>query len=68
LKLFSLSAQNTSLCAILAFKVFIQKSAVILMRLPLYVICFFSLTAFSILSLFSGLVVLMTIYHGVVLF
>jgi hypothetical protein len=38
------------------------------MGLPLYVICFFSLTAFNILSLFSVLVVLMIIYHGVVLF
>jgi hypothetical protein len=38
------------------------------MGLPLYVICFFSLTAFSILSLVSELVVLMMICHGVVLF
>jgi hypothetical protein len=41
---------------------------VILMGLPLYVICVFSLTAFNILSLFSVLVVLMIICHGVVLF
>jgi hypothetical protein len=41
---------------------------VILMGLPLYVICFFSLTAFNILSLVSVLVVLMIICCGVVLF
>jgi hypothetical protein len=40
----------------------------ILMGLPLYVICFLSLTAFNILSLFSVLVVLMIICHGDVLF
>jgi hypothetical protein len=68
LKLFSFSAQKTSLHALLAFKVSIEKSAVILMGLPLIVICFFSLTAFSILSLFSVLVVLMIICRGVVLF
>jgi hypothetical protein len=38
------------------------------MGLPLYVICFFSLTAFNILSLVSVLVVLVIICHGVVLF
>jgi hypothetical protein len=42
---------------------------VILMGLSFYVICFFSLTAFNILFLFSVLVVLMIICHGgVVLF
>jgi hypothetical protein len=41
---------------------------VILMGLPLYVICFFSLTAFNILSLVSILIVLMIIFHGDVLF
>jgi hypothetical protein len=41
---------------------------VILMDLPLYVICFFSLTAFNILSLHSVFVVLMIILCGVVLF
>jgi hypothetical protein len=46
----------------------IEKSAVILMHLPLYVVCLFSLTAFNILSLFSVFVVLMIIYHVVVLF
>jgi hypothetical protein len=39
-----------------------------LMDLFLYMICFFSLTAFNIRSLFSVLVVLMIICHGVVLF
>jgi hypothetical protein len=68
LKLCSFSTQNTSPQALLAFKVSVEKSAVILMGLPLYIICFFSLTAFTILSLFSVLVVLMIIYHGEVLF
>jgi hypothetical protein len=44
-----------------------KNPAVILMGLPLYVICFFSLTAFNILSLVSVFVVLITC-HGVVLF
>jgi hypothetical protein len=68
MKLFSFSAQNTSLHAVLAFKVFAVESAVNLMGLPLYIICFFSLTDFSILSLFSVIAVLMMICHGVVLF
>jgi hypothetical protein len=37
---------------------------VILMGLPLYVICFFSLIAFNILSLFSVLVIVMIICRG----
>jgi hypothetical protein len=41
---------------------------VTLLGLPLYGICFFSLTAFNILSLFSVFVVLMIICHGLVLF
>jgi hypothetical protein len=41
---------------------------VVLMGLPFYVTCSFSLTAFSILSLFSVLVVLVIICHGEVLF
>jgi hypothetical protein len=41
---------------------------VILMGLPLYVICFFSPTAFNTLSRVSALVVLMILCHGVVLF
>jgi hypothetical protein len=68
LKLFSFSALNTLLHALLAFKVSVEKSAVILLDLPLYVICFFSLTGFNILSLFSVLVVLMIICNGGVLF
>jgi hypothetical protein len=59
LKLFSFSAQNISLNA-----VSIEKSTVILMGLSLYVICFFFLTNFSTLSLFSVLVALMTICLG----
>jgi hypothetical protein len=68
LKLFSFSAQKIAPHAVLAFNVSVEKSAVILMGLPLYVIYFFSLTAFNILSLVSELVVLMMMYHGVVLF
>jgi hypothetical protein len=56
LKLFSFSAWNTSLHALLAFKFSVEKSAVILMGLPFYVISFFSLTAFNILSQFSVLI------------
>jgi hypothetical protein len=48
-------------------KVSIEKSSVILMDLPFYVIWFFSLIAFSILSLFSVLV-LIIICCGEVLF
>jgi hypothetical protein len=62
MKLFSSSVQNTLLHALLAFKVSIKKSAV----LPLYVICFFSITAFNSLSLFS-VFVLMVICYGEVL-
>jgi hypothetical protein len=42
----------------------VEKSAIILMGLPLYIICFFCLIAFNILSLFSVLVVLSLICHG----
>jgi hypothetical protein len=42
LKLFSLNAWNTSLHALLAFKVSSEKSAVILMNLPLYTLFFVS--------------------------
>jgi hypothetical protein len=38
------------------------------MGLPLYVICFFSLTAFNILSVVSVLVVLMIICNELVVF
>jgi hypothetical protein len=68
LKLFSFSAQNTSLHALLAFKVSDEKYAVILMGLLLDVICFISLMAFGILSLFSVLVVSIIICHREVLF
>jgi hypothetical protein len=68
LKLFSFSAQKISPRALLAFNVSVEKSAVILMGLPLSVTCFFSLIAFNIFCLFSVLVVLMIICHGVVLF
>jgi hypothetical protein len=67
LKLFSFSAQNTLLHVFLAFKVSIEKYAVILMDLPLYVICFFSLIAFNIVSLFSVLVILTIMCHKKVL-
>jgi hypothetical protein len=46
----------------------VEKSAVILMGLPFYAICFFSLTAFNIVSLFSMLVALMIICCGEFLF
>jgi hypothetical protein len=52
----------------LFLKVSVEKSTVILMGLSLCVICFFSLTAFNILSLYSVLFVSMIICHGVVLF
>jgi hypothetical protein len=68
LKLFSFSAQKISPHALLALNISVEKSAVILMGFPLYVICFFSLIAFNILSLVSELVVLMMTCHGVVLF
>jgi hypothetical protein len=68
LKLFSFSAWKISPHAVLDFKVSVEKSAVILMGLPLDVICFFSLKAFSILSQVSVFVVLMLICCGVDLF
>jgi hypothetical protein len=52
LKLFSFSALKTYLHALFAFKVSVEKSAVILMGFPLYVICFLSSSlqySFSIL-------------------
>jgi hypothetical protein len=52
-----------------AFKVSVEKSAVILMDSLLYAIHFlFSLTAFNILSLFSVMDILTIIYHGDILF
>jgi hypothetical protein len=68
LKLFSFSAWKISPHALLAFTISVEKSAVILMGLPLYVICFFSFTAFNILSLVSVFVVLMMICHEIALF
>jgi uncharacterized Tic20 family protein len=68
LKLFSVSAQNTSLHALLVFKVSVEKSAVIVVALPLYIIWFFSITAFSILSLFFVVIVLAIVCLGEVLF
>jgi hypothetical protein len=68
LNLFSFISQKTSLYALLALKVSMEKCAVTLIGLPLYVICFFSLAGFNILSLVSMLVVLMIVCHGVVLF
>jgi hypothetical protein len=52
LKLFSFNAQKTSFHALLAFKISIEKSAVMLIGLLLYVI-FFSLLQPSIFSLYS---------------
>jgi hypothetical protein len=68
LKLFSFTVQKTSLHALLSLKVSVEKSTVILIGLPLYVIYSFSLIAFNILSLSSVLVFLMLSCHGVVLF
>jgi hypothetical protein len=59
---------NTLIYALLAFQISIEYSAVILMSLLSYIIHFFSLTDFNILSLFSMLVVLVIICHGKVLF
>jgi hypothetical protein len=68
LKLFSFSAWNTSLHALLVFNVSIEKSIVSLMGWPLYIIYFFSFTALNMLSLLSVLVNLMMICCGKVLF
>jgi hypothetical protein len=51
LKIFSFSAWKTSLHALLPFNVSVEKSAVILMGLPLYVMFFFSLLQSSIFFL-----------------
>jgi hypothetical protein len=53
--------------ALLAFRVSAEKSAVILMDLPLYVTCYFSLAAFNTISLFCTFNVLTLIWVGVVL-
>jgi hypothetical protein len=62
LNLFSFSAWKTSLHALLAFNVSVEKSAVFLMGLPLYVVCFF--LSYSL----QYFVVLMITCHGVVQF
>jgi hypothetical protein len=67
LKFLSFSSQNVSLHALLVFKVSVKKCGVIVIGLPLYVICFFSLTGFNIL-LFSVMFVLMIICCGEALF
>jgi hypothetical protein len=54
--------------SLLSLKVSAEKHAIILMGLPLYIICFFSLTVFNIHSLFSVLVVFMMMCHREVLF
>jgi hypothetical protein len=50
--------------AFLAFKVCTERSEVFLMYLPFYVSWCFSLYAFSILSVFSGFVILIMIWLG----
>ena len=54
----SLRVCMTSNQALLTFSVSVEKSAVILIGLPLYVTCPFSLAAFNILSLFCAFSVL----------
>jgi hypothetical protein len=49
--LFSFRAWNTSFYALLAFRVSIEKFAVILMSLPLYATCYFFFEFFNIFSL-----------------
>jgi hypothetical protein len=68
LKLFSFSVWNTSHHTLLAFKVSVEKSAVILEGLPYMLFVFFLSYILNILSLFSVLVVLMIICRGEVLF
>jgi hypothetical protein len=67
-KLFSLSAQETSLHAFLAFKVSVEEICCDFDGFTFVYYFFFSLIAFDILSLFSVFVVLMIIYCGVLLF
>ena len=50
-RFFSFITLNMSCHSLLAWRVSIERSAVILMGMPLYVICFFSLVAFNICSL-----------------
>jgi hypothetical protein len=66
--LFYFIAWNTSPHALLAFKISVKKSAVILVCLLLYVNRLFYLTVFNILFLFSVLIILTIICYGEVLF
>jgi hypothetical protein len=52
----------------LVFTDCVGKFAVIIMGLPLYATCLFSFAAFSILSLFSVLIVLIRICLGMFIF
>jgi hypothetical protein len=65
--MFSFSGKNISLHGFLDFRVSLEKSAVILMALPSYVVQFFSLTDANILS-FSELIALTMLCCGDVLF
>jgi hypothetical protein len=64
----SLGVYITSALDLLAFIVSGEKSGVILIGLPLYVTCSFSLTAFNILCLFSAFVVLIIMCREDILF
>ena len=64
----SLRVCMTSAQDLLAFTVSSKKSGIILIGLPLYFTCSFSLTAFNILSLFSAFVVLSILCQGEFLF
>jgi hypothetical protein len=57
-RLYSIRICMTSDQALLAFKVSIEKSGLILIGLPLYITWSFSLAAFNILSLLCALSVL----------
>ena len=63
---FSLSSLLSMSChSLLAWRVSIERSAVILMRIPLCVICWFSLASFNICSLCLIFVNLISMYLGV---
>ena len=53
---------------LLVWKVSVERLSVILMGIPLYVICHFSLVAFKILSLCLIFIGLLNMYLGVFLF
>jgi hypothetical protein len=65
--LFSFRLWNISIHVLLAFRVSLEKSVVILIGLPLYVTCHFFLAACIILSLFCVFSVLTIIYLRVFL-